>query len=151
MRSGHLLVALLHSAEERSVTVLLVHVVRAGAGVVAQLDAVVLHLLVLLVNLPRSRPNRYLVHGEDLTGSLLLLQSVHEIPVAGLGRHRVGSEQSHSVNLRLRIHLGGQSAANDLVVVNLRRAEKSAPPRCATRITTHNAQTLQKKYPRISS
>lgn len=55
VRSGHLLVALLHSAEERSVTVLLVHVVRAGAGVVAQPDAVVLHLLVLLVDLPTSR------------------------------------------------------------------------------------------------
>ena len=56
VRSGHLLVALLHSAEERRVTVLLVHVVSAGAGVVTQPDAVVLHLLVLLVDLPRSRP-----------------------------------------------------------------------------------------------
>ena len=121
MRSGHLLVALLHSAEERSVTVLLVHVVSAGAGVVAQLDAVVLHLLVLFVDLPRSRPTRYLVHGEDFPSSLLhLLQSVHEIPVAGLGSHRVRSEQSHSVNLRLGVRLGGESAANDLIVVNLR-------------------------------
>ena len=56
VRSGHLLVALLHSTKERRVTVLLVHVVSAGAGVVAQPDAVVLHLLVLLVDLPRSRP-----------------------------------------------------------------------------------------------
>ena len=85
-------------------------------------DAVVLHLLVLLVNLPRSRPNRYFVHGEDHTGSLLhLLQSVHGIPVAGLGRHGIGSEQSHSVYLRLRVRFGGESAANDLVEVNLRR------------------------------
>ena len=53
--SGHLLVALLHSAEESSITVLLVHVVSAGAGVVAQPDAVVLHLLVLLVDLPTLR------------------------------------------------------------------------------------------------
>ena len=148
MRSGHLLVALLHSAEERSVTVLLVHVVSAGAGVVAQLDAVVLHLLVLFVDLPRSRPTRYLVHGEDLTGSLLLLQSVHETPVAGLGRHRVRSEQSRSVHLRLGVRLGGESAANDLVVVNLWGGENSASPRYATRIAAHNVQALQKKHRR---
>lgn len=52
--SSHLLVALLHSTEESRVTVLLVHVVSARARVVAEPDAVVLHFLVRLVNLPTS-------------------------------------------------------------------------------------------------
>ena len=92
--------------------------------------------------MPRS-PNRYLVHGEDLTGSLLhLLQSVHEVPVAGLGSHRVGSEQSHSVDLRLGVRLGGQSAANDLVVVNLHRNQQRLRgwERTETDRQEHNSQ-----------
>ena len=59
--SSHLLVTLLHSTEESRVTVLLVHVVSARARVVAEPDAVVLHFLVRLVNLPTSpttRPTR---------------------------------------------------------------------------------------------
>ena len=52
--SSHLLVALLDGAEERSVTVLLVHVVSAGARVVSQPDSVVLDLHSALVNLPTS-------------------------------------------------------------------------------------------------
>jgi len=54
VRSGHLLVALLHSTEESRITVLLVHVVSARTRVVAQPDTVVLHFLVLLVNLRTS-------------------------------------------------------------------------------------------------
>ena len=49
---------------------------------------------------------------------------MHEIPVAGLGSHRVGGEQSHSVDLRLGVRLRGQSAANDLIVVNLHRNQQ---------------------------
>ena len=52
--SGHLLVALLDSTEERSVTVLLVHVVSAGTRVVSQPDSVVLDLDSALVDLPTS-------------------------------------------------------------------------------------------------
>ena len=52
--SGHLLVALLDSTEERSVTVLLVHVVSAGTRVVSQPDSVVLDLHSALVDLPTS-------------------------------------------------------------------------------------------------
>ena len=52
--SGHLLVALLDSTEERSVTVLLVHVVSAGTRVVSQPDSIVLDLDSALVDLPIS-------------------------------------------------------------------------------------------------
>ena len=52
--SSHLLVALLDGTEERSVTVLLVHVVSAGTRVVSQPDSVVLDLHSALVDLPTS-------------------------------------------------------------------------------------------------
>ena len=62
----------------------------------------------------------YLVDSENLTSSLLhLLQSVHEIPVAGLGSDGVGSEESHSVDLGLGIVLSRESATDDVIVVNL--------------------------------
>lgn len=54
MSTGHILVHGLHGVAARHLAVLLVHVVRAGAGVVAQPDAEVLHLLrLLLVDLRR--------------------------------------------------------------------------------------------------
>ena len=122
VRSGHLLVALLHGAQKGHITVLLVHVVGSRARVVTQPNTEVLHLRSRLVDLPLTHaPHTHLVHSQNLSGSVLhLLQSVHEVPVAGLGSHSVRSEQSHSVDLRLGVRLGGQSAANDLIVVNLR-------------------------------
>ena len=67
---------------------------------------------------------------------------MHEVPVAGLGSHRVGSEQSHSVDLRLGVRLGGQSAANDLVVVNLHRNQQRLRgwERTETDRQEHNSQ-----------
>ena len=44
---------------------------------------------------------------------------MHEIPIAGLGSDGVGSEESHSVDLGLGIVLSGESATDDVVVVNL--------------------------------
>ena len=62
----------------------------------------------------------YLVDSENLTSSLLhLLQSVHEIPITGLGSDSVGGEESHSVDLGLRIVLSRESATDDVIVVNL--------------------------------
>ena len=128
VRSSHLLVALLHRAQKGHITVLLVHVVGSRARVVAQPNTEVLHLRSRLVDLPSHSPSTtHLVHSQNLSGSVLhLLQSVHEVPVAGLGSHRVGSEQSHSVDLRLGVRLGGESAANDLIVVNLHHDERLA-------------------------
>ena len=62
----------------------------------------------------------YLIDSENLTSSLLhLLQSVHEIPITGLGGDGVGGEESHSVDLGLGIVLSGESATDDVIVVNL--------------------------------
>ena len=52
--TSHLRIALSHSTNQRGVTVLLVHVVSTGAGVVTQPDSVVLHLTALLEDLAKS-------------------------------------------------------------------------------------------------
>ena len=123
--SSHLLIALLHSSEQSRITVLLVHVVSSGTRVVSQPDSVVLHLSASLVNLRKSAIQvtvAYLVDSKNLTSSVLhLLQSVHEIPIAGLGSHRVRSEQSHSVDFRLGVNLRRKLATNDVIVVNLKQ------------------------------
>ena len=48
---------------------------------------------------------------------------MHEIPVAGLGSHRVGGKESHAVDFGLRVVFGGKSATNNVVVVNLDKNE----------------------------
>ena len=121
VRSSHLLVALLHGAQKGHITVLLVHVVGSRARVVTQPNTEVLHLRSRLVDLPLTHaPHTHLVHSQNLSGSVLhLLQSVHEVPVAGLGSHSVRSEQSHSVDLGLGIVLRRKSTTNNVIVVNL--------------------------------
>ena len=44
---------------------------------------------------------------------------MHEIPITRLGSDGVGGEESHSVDLGLGIVLSGESATDDVVVVNL--------------------------------
>ena len=44
---------------------------------------------------------------------------MHEVPITGLGSDGVGSEESHSVDLGLRIVLSRESATDDVIVVNL--------------------------------
>ena len=125
VRSSHLLVALLHGAQKGHITVLLVHVVGSRARVVTQPNTEVLHLRSRLVDLPLTHaPHTHLVHSQNLSGSVLhLLQSVHEVPVAGLGGHSVRSEQSHSVDLGLGIVLRRKSTTNNVIVVNLYKGE----------------------------
>ena len=69
--------------------VLAVHVVGAGAGVVAEPDAEVLDL--------QRLPLLDLLHGHDLARGLLELpQLPQEVPEAGLGHDGVRSEDPHS-------------------------------------------------------
>ena len=49
------------------------------------------------------------------------MESVHEVPVTGLGSHRIGSKQSHSEDFRFRVMLSGKSTANNVIVVNLHK------------------------------
>ena len=63
MAARHLRVELADGAVDGHVTVLLVHVVRVRAGLVAQPDTVVLHLVRALVE--------ELVHGKQLSATLL--------------------------------------------------------------------------------
>ena len=75
-------------------------------------------------NITDSSKNTYLIHSKDFSSSLLhLMESVHEVPVTGLGSHRIGSKQSHSEDFRLRIMLSGKSTANNVVIVNLHKNE----------------------------
>jgi len=89
-------------------TVLLVHVVGAGARVVSDPDTEVLDLeRVLLVDL---------VQADDLTVGLLDLAELgQEVPETALGNDIVGSKDAHAVELRARVRIGRQVASDDLV------------------------------------
>jgi len=105
---GHVLVECVHGFSSRHLTVLLVHVVGAGARVVSNPDTEVLDLLgALLVDL---------VQRNDLAVRLLdLSQPSEEVPESRLGDDGVGSKDTHPVQLRGRVGLAGQMAPNDLV------------------------------------
>jgi len=107
---SHVRVQGLDSIGSGQLSVLLVHVVSARARVVSQPDAEVLDLLgVLLVDS---------LDANDLTGSLLdLLETTQEVPVTGLGDRLVRGEDGHPVHGWGRVGLGGQVAANDLVLL----------------------------------
>lgn len=108
MSSRHILVEGFDGVGAAHLTVLLVHVVSAGAGIVSDPDAKVLDLEgALLVDD---------VQRDDLAVGLLDLSQLHEeVPEAGLGDHGVGSEDSHAVQLRGRVGIRGQVAPDDLV------------------------------------
>lgn len=110
MAGGHVLVHGLDSLASRHLAVLLVHVVGAGARVVADPDAEVLDLQgVGLVDL---------VQADDLAVGLLDLLELHqEVPEAGLGDDLIGGEDPHAVQLRGRVRLRGQVAPDDLVLL----------------------------------
>lgn len=55
---------------------------------------------------------------DDLTSGLLdLSEASQEVPVTGLGDRGVGREDGHAVHGGGRVGLGGQMAANDLVLL----------------------------------
>ena len=108
MSSCHILVQSLDSIGAAHLSVLLVHVVGAGAGVVSDPDAKVLDLeRSLLVDD---------VQGDNLAVRLLNLSQLHqEVPEAGFGDHIVWCENAHAVQLGRRVGVRGQMATNDLV------------------------------------
>lgn len=94
--SSQVLVESLNSGGTRKLTVLLVHVVSAGARIVTDPDAEVLDLGGgLLVDQ---------VDGDDLTSSLLDSSKLgQEVPESRLSNNSVGSKDSHAVELWLRL------------------------------------------------
>lgn len=119
MTGGHILVESVDGGNAGHLTVLLVHVVGAGARVVADPDTEVLDLLGALlvdlspVSLPSSRLSSsanaieacttaatHLVHGDDLAVRLLdLSELAQEVPEPRLGNDLVGRKDAHAVDL----------------------------------------------------
>ena len=109
--ASHLLVKLPNRAVDIHVAKLLVHVVRVGATVIAQPDAIVLHL-------GRGRVVQ-LIHGQQLATALLgLIETLHEIPEAGLGQHDIPGKDPHAVDLGRRVLRGWRRSAYDLVLMH---------------------------------
>jgi hypothetical protein len=105
---SHVLVQGLNSGGAGKVTVLFVHIVGAGAGVVSNPDTKVL-------DFGRAFLGNDL-HADNLTCGLLdLSELLHEVPVSGFGDNAVGCKDLETVELGSRISLGWQVAANDLV------------------------------------
>lgn len=110
---GQVLVHGLNSTNSGDVSVLLVHVVDTGSGLVSDPDTEGLHL-----GWGGLRDD---VDGDDLTGSLLrLVQLLQEVPVTRLGNNGVRSENSHSEQLWLWNSLGWETTANNLILVQSR-------------------------------
>ncbi len=122
---GHILVQGVDSGNAGHLTVLLVHVVGTGAGVVADPDAEVLDLLgALLGDLAQSASSppflsstrTHLVQRDDLTVRLLdLAELAEEVPEPRLGDNIVGRKNTHAVDLGGGVGLAGEVAADDLV------------------------------------
>jgi len=106
---GHVLVESLNSICSGHLTVLLVHVVSSGAGVVSNPDTEVLDLeRALLVDH---------VQADDLSVRLLDLAELHqEVPEAGLCNNSVWCKDTHAVELWGWVSLRRQVAPDDLVL-----------------------------------
>ncbi len=108
MPTRHILIHSLHRITSRHLTVLLVHVVRARTGVVADPDTEVLDLLWLLL--------LDLVQTDNFSIGLLdFAEFGEEVPESGLGYDIVGGEDAHAIEFGGRVAVGWQMAANDLV------------------------------------
>ena len=107
---SHILVKSINGRGTGELTVLLVHVVSTGTRVVTDPDTKVLNLVgSLLVDL---------VDGNNLTSSLLNSSELgQEVPESRLGNNSVGSKDSHTVELRLRLGLARETTANNLVFI----------------------------------
>lgn len=108
---SHVLVQGLDGISAAQLTVLLVHVVGTGAGVVADPDAKVLDLGgALLVDL---------VDRNDLTVGLFDTTELgQKVPETGLGDNLVRSKNAHAIQLGLGGSLRREVAADNLILVD---------------------------------
>lgn len=110
--SGHLGVELADGSVEGHVSVLLVHVVVGGPGLVPQDNAEGLDVVGL--------PLEDLVDGEDLSlGSLGLELATQVVPELGLGDDLVPGEETDGIDLGAGVFLGGQLPSEDQVLSDL--------------------------------
>jgi hypothetical protein len=108
----HLQVHLGDSSAERSVSVLLVHVHSTSAGEVTKNDTVVSDASSLLL--------KDLAGGDDFALNLTdLVLPLHMVPELGPGEHGVWRKHTHSVKLRIRGLLSGESSTDDVVLSQL--------------------------------
>jgi len=116
MTTGHLHVHLGSSSAEGSVSVLLVHVHGTGTGEVTENDAVVSDAAGLLLE--------DLASGDDLTLDLTdLVLTLHVIPELGPGEDGVTMEHTHSVQLRVRGLVRGETSSDNVELFQLYRKE----------------------------
>ena len=111
--AGHFGVQLADSSVQGDVSVLLVHVVVASAGLVPEDDAEGLDVI--------GSALEDLVDREDLSlGALGLELATQVVPELGLGDDFVAGEETDGVDLGVRLLLGGQFAAQHEVLSDLR-------------------------------
>lgn len=122
--SSHVLVEGLNGLSPAHLAELLVHVVGAGARVVAEPDTEVLDLeRALLIDH---------VQADDLAIGLLDLPELSkEVPEPRLGHNGVGREDAHAVQLGRGVGLGGQVTPDNLVLVETPYFIQSAAIRIA--------------------
>lgn len=108
MSSRHILIQRLDGIRPAHLAILLVHIVGARPGIVADPDAEVLDLEgPLLVDD---------VQRDDLAVGLLDLAQLHqEVPEAGFGHDSVRRKDPHAVEFRGWVRLGGEVAPDNLV------------------------------------
>jgi hypothetical protein len=116
MATGHLHVHLGDSSAEGRVSVLLVHVHGTGTSEVTENDAVVSDAADLLLE--------DLGSGDDLTLDLAdLVLTLHVIPELGPGENGVTMEDTHSVELRVRGLIRGETSTDNVKLFQLQRKE----------------------------
>ena len=105
MVAAHFHVELADCAVEGDISVLFVHVVDAGSGLVSEHNSESLNMV--------GPAFEDLVDGEDLTlGTLSLQLSSEVVPELGFGNHIVASEESNSIDFGVGVSLSGELAAH---------------------------------------
>ena len=133
MSSSHVLIQWLNCQGTWYITILLVHVVGSWARIITQPNSIVLYCqrsffrnlsqnqYLIQPNKKKNEESLYLIDGDDFTTGLFdftsLLQKVPETRLCDL---RVWSKDSHSIEFRDRVILGGKLASNNLILVKAR-------------------------------
>jgi len=111
MKTSHLLVHLMHSPYKRGISVLFTHIVRTGTRMISQSDSIVLNNPCVLLS--------DLVNTQDLTSRLLhLLVLMQEIPESRLCGYLIWCKDLHTVQLWSWISIRWCLATNYLEMFN---------------------------------